>query len=198
MFTGIVETLGMVKELTPSGTNLQIRMESALTAELRIDQSVSHNGVCLTVDGFTDGDYTITCIRETLEKTNLGRLKPGDRVNLERCMPVNGRLDGHIVQGHVDTTGKVQEINNLDGSFEIVVTYDHDELYTVSKGSITVNGVSLTVVRSEDGLFSIHVIPYTWEHTNLGTLQPGDTVNLEFDILGKYIAAYLHKIKASI
>lgn len=198
MFTGIVETLGIVKALTPLGTNLQIRMESPLTADLKIDQSVSHNGVCLTIDGFTGGDYTVTCIRETLEKTNLGTLKPGDRVNLERCMPVNGRLDGHIVQGHVDTTGKVKAINSLDGSFEMVVTYEHDELYTVGKGSITVNGVSLTVVRSEDRLFSVHIIPYTWEHTNLGGLQPGDVVNLEFDILGKYIAAYLHKIKASI
>jgi riboflavin synthase len=188
MFTGIIETLGTVQELTTENTNLHLRIQSALTPELKIDQSIAHNGVCLTVVALDDASYTVTAIQETLQKTNLGHLKVGDLINLERCMKLGDRLDGHIVQGHVDQTGVVQKIENQNGSWLIGFKYDEGEHVTVSKGSICVNGTSLTVVDSEPGYFSVAIIPYTWEHTNFHTLKVGDTVNLEFDIIGKYIA----------
>ncbi len=188
MFTGIIETLGTVQELTTENTNLHLRIQSALTPELKIDQSIAHNGVCLTVVALDDASYTVTAIQETLQKTNLGHLKVGDLINLERCMKLGDRLDGHIVQGHVDQTGVVQKIENQNGSWLIGFKYDENEHVTVSKGSICVNGTSLTVVDSEPGYFSVAIIPYTWEHTNFHTLKVGDTVNLEFDIIGKYIA----------
>jgi len=192
MFTGIIESLGIIKGITEKGTNKTFVLSCGFTAELKIDQSLAHNGVCLTVDGlFDDGTYSVTAIKETLERTNLGTLQIGHAVNLERCMPMNGRIDGHIVQGHVDTTGTCRAINEKDGSWECIFTYndqDKTEYLTVEKGSICVNGVSLTVVRSEKGLFSVHIIPYTFEHTSFKTLKAGDAVNLEFDIIGKYVA----------
>ena len=193
MFTGIIESLGEIKEITTKGTNKTFVLECGFTPELKIDQSLAHNGVCLTVDGLFDNAYSVTAIEETLNRTNLGELQAGDTVNLERCMVMNGRIDGHIVQGHVDTTGICTEINEKNGSWECVFTYDGEGksgYLTVEKGSICVNGVSLTVVRSEKGLFSVHIIPYTFEHTNFKHLKPGHTVNLEFDIIGKYVAQY--------
>lgn len=193
MFTGIIESLGKIKEITAKGTNKTFVLECNFTHELKIDQSLAHNGVCLTVDGLFDNQYSVTAIQETLERTNLGALQVGDVVNLERCMVMNGRIDGHIVQGHVDTTGTCTEINEKNGSWECVFTYDSQNksgYLTVEKGSICVNGVSLTVVRSEKGLFSVHIIPYTFENTSFKILKPGHTVNLEFDIIGKYVAQY--------
>ena len=194
MFTGIIEALGTVREISIQGGNKTFVLECPFTSELKIDQSLAHNGVCLTVDGlFGDNRYSVTAIRETLERSNIGEWAVGDVVNLERCMVMNGRIDGHIVQGHVDTTGLCTEINEMDGSLECVFTYDGQGktgYLTVEKGSICVNGVSLTVVRSEKGLFSVHIIPYTFEHTAFKTLKPGQQVNLEFDIIGKYVAQY--------
>lgn len=193
MFTGIIETLGHIKEISINGSNKTFVLECGFSNELKIDQSLAHNGVCLTVDGLFENGYSVTAIQETLERTNLGKLNVGDAVNLERCMVMNGRIDGHIVQGHVDTTGTCVEINEKNGSWECVFRYDDQgkaEYLTVEKGSICVNGVSLTVVRSEKGLFSVHIIPYTFEHTAFNSLKPGHSVNLEFDIIGKYVAKY--------
>lgn len=193
MFTGIIESLGTVKNITEKGTNKTYFLSCSFLSELKIDQSLAHNGVCLTVDGLFENEYSVTAIKETLERTNLGALQIGDVVNLERCMIMNGRIDGHIVQGHVDTTGICQEVNEKNGSWEFVFTYDDlnkAEYLTVEKGSICVNGVSLTVVRSEKGLFSVHIIPYTFENTGFKNVKAGDAVNLEFDIIGKYVAKY--------
>jgi len=193
MFTGIIESLGIIKNITEKGTNKTFILECNFLSELKIDQSLAHNGVCLTVDGLFGNEYSVTAILETLERTNMGALKIGDVVNLERCMVMNGRIDGHIVQGHVDTTGTCKEINEKDGSWECIFTYEDlnkSEYLTVEKGSICVNGVSLTVVRSEKGLFSVHIIPYTFENTSFKNLKPGDAVNLEFDIIGKYVAKF--------
>lgn len=196
MFTGIIEKLGKVKSLTPEGTNLHVEIESDLAPELQIDQSVAHNGVCLTVVSKTDTSYVVTAIQETLEKSNLGDLAQGDAVNLERCMQMNGRLDGHIVQGHVDQTGVVTDIKEEDGSWIFSFTYDPSQgNVTVEKGSVTVNGTSLTVVNSKEGAFSVAIIPYTYEHTVFHALKVGDRVNLEFDIIGKYVARYFDQIK---
>lgn len=192
MFTGIIETLATVEKIENENSNIHFTFSSSITHELKIDQSVSHNGVCLTVVKIDNNKYTVTAIKETLDKTNLGQLAVGDIVNLERCMPANGRFDGHIVQGHVDTTGVCKEVNNLNGSWEFVFEHQKSSNFvTVQKGSITVNGVSLTVVKSEDNLFSVHIIPYTFEHTNFKTIKPGSKINLEFDIVGKYIAKML-------
>jgi riboflavin synthase len=191
MFTGIIEGLGKICEISEKGTNKTLVLECAFVHELKIDQSLAHNGVCLTVDGITGNRYSVTAIKETLERTNLGMPKPGDEVNLERCMLMNGRIDGHIVQGHVDITGICASVKDLNGSWEFVFTYDSankSEYLTVEKGSICINGVSLTVVKSEKDLFSVHIIPYTFENTVFKHLKPGDTVNLEFDIIGKYVA----------
>lgn len=186
MFTGIIEGLAKVEKIEAEGSNVHFTFSSAFTNELKIDQSVAHNGCCLTVVNIEGNNYTLTAIDETLKKTNLGKLAVGDLVNVERCMQMGGRLDGHIVQGHVDTTAECKEVIDLDGSKEYVFTYSGNDV-TVPKGSITVNGVSLTVVQSEANLFSVHIIPYTIEHTNFHTFKVGTAVNLEFDVIGKYV-----------
>jgi riboflavin synthase len=192
MFTGIIETIGEVVSLEQAGNNITFEIRSSLAPELKIDQSVAHNGCCLTVIAIQNDCYKVTAIQETLEKTNLKMWKPGTRVNLERCMQLGGRLDGHLVQGHVDTTAKCTQIQDFNGSIQF--TFEYEANYpTVSKGSITVNGVSLTVVESKSHSFSVCIIPYTLEHTNFHTLNVGDLVNLEFDILGKYVAKLLGK-----
>lgn len=192
MFTGIIETLATVTDIQKEGSNVHFTFRSGITQELKIDQSVAHNGVCLTVVKIDGHQYTVTAIDETLRKTNLGNLKAGDIVNLERCMPANGRFDGHIVQGHVDQTGKVTGITDNNGSWTYTVSYDPTKgNVTVEKGSITINGTSLTVVDSRDDSFSVCIIPYTYENTVFKALKTGDTVNLEFDIVGKYVARLL-------
>jgi len=189
MFTGIIETLGEVTERRQEQGNLHITVSSPVAAELKIDQSVAHNGVCLTVVALSDGKHTVTAIDETLQKSNIGHLKVGDLVNLERCMQMNGRLDGHIVQGHVDQTAICTEFREMHGSWEYTFEYDPAVgNVTVEKGSICVNGISLTVVNSKKNSFSVAIIPYTFEHTNLQQVNVGSVVNLEFDIIGKYVA----------
>jgi len=189
MFTGIIETIGRVVELKKDQDNLHLVIESDISNELKIDQSVAHNGVCLTVVALADGTHTVTAVAETLNKSNIGQLKEGNLINLERCMQMNGRLDGHIVQGHVDQTGICTEVKEMNGSWEYTFTYDPKiGNITVEKGSICVNGISLTVVNSQENAFSVAIIPYTYEHTNMQELKKGDTVNLEFDIIGKYVA----------
>jgi riboflavin synthase len=189
MFTGIIETIGRVIELKKDQDNLHLIIESDISNELKIDQSVAHNGVCLTVVAMADGTHTVTAVAETLNKSNLEKLKEGNFINLERCMQMNGRLDGHIVQGHVDQTGICTEVNDRSGSWEYSFRYDPSQgNVTVEKGSICVNGISLTVVNSIENSFSVAIIPYTYEHTNMQHIKKGDTVNLEFDIIGKYVA----------
>jgi len=187
MFTGIIENQATVISITQKGSNVDFVFESALAPELKIDQSLSHNGVCLTVTSIAENTYTVTAIQETLQRTNLGQLSPNQFVNLERCLPANGRLDGHIVQGHVDCVGSIDEIHDLDGSWMIFINRPVEAGLTVTKGSVCLNGISLTVVDSFPDAFSVAIIPYTWEHTNLSKLNLGDTVNIEFDILGKYM-----------
>lgn len=194
MFTGIVEATGRVRSVEVDRSNKTFWLECPFTQELSIDQSLAHNGVCLTVIGFQNGCYGVTAISETLEKTNLGQWKEGDLVNLERCMPAHGRFDGHIVQGHVDGTGIVQSISDDLGSWRIAFQHPvGDTFLTVPKGSVCVNGVSLTVVDSHPTGFSVAIIPYTWEYTNFHQLKAGDSVNLEFDILGKYMQILLQR-----
>jgi riboflavin synthase len=194
MFTGIIETLGEVLVANFDKGNLQLTIASPISGELKIDQSVAHNGVCLTVVALSSGTHTVTAIDETLAKTNLGIIKTGDLVNLERCMQMNGRLDGHIVQGHVDQTAECIALNELEGSWEYTFKYNAAQgNVTVEKGSICVNGISLTVVNSKDDTFSVAIIPYTYEHTNLQNVKLGDMVNLEFDIIGKYVAKLMGK-----
>ena len=194
MFTGIIETLAKVEKIEKENSNVHFTFSSGIAGELKIDQSVAHNGVCLTVVKLKENNYTVTAIDETLKRTNLGDLAEGALVNLERCMPANGRFDGHIVQGHVDTTAICKSVKNLNGSWEFVFEHEKSKSHiTVEKGSITINGVSLTVVDSTETSFSVHVIPYTFEHTNFNTFKPGSKVNLEFDIVGKYVAKLLNK-----
>ena len=194
MFTGIIETFGRVEKIERENSNINFTFSSSITSELKVDQSLSHNGVCLTVVKIIDKNYVVTAIEETLKRTNLGALGLGDMVNLERCMPANGRFDGHIVQGHIDTTAKCIEINNLNGSWIFVFEYEKNKNnITVEKGSVTINGVSLTVVNSEENIFSVCIIPFTFEHTNFNKLQLGSIVNLEFDIIGKYLKKLLNK-----
>lgn len=194
MFSGIVEEAAKIVALEREGGNLHITMECSFTDELKIDQSVAHNGVCLTVVKIEDNRYTVTAIQETLDRSNLGVLKVGDLVNLERSMMMNGRLDGHIVQGHVDQTAICTNVEEADGSHYFTFEYDFNPemakqgYMTVEKGSVTVNGVSLTVCNSKDNSFQVAIIPYTLEHTNFCQIQPGTKVNLEFDIIGKYIS----------
>lgn len=189
MFTGIIETLGVVKDIKKEQSNLHFYIESPISNELKIDQSVAHNGVCLTVVEVGNNVHKVTAIDETLRKTNLGFLQIGDIVNLERCMPANGRFDGHIVQGHVDQTATCIEKTDQQGSWLFTFQYDTStNNITVEKGSITVNGISLTVVNSQKDKFSVAIIPYTIEHTNLKFVEEGDIVNLEFDIVGKYVS----------
>ena len=190
MFTGIIETLARVEKIETEDSNIHFTFSCKFTDELKVDQSVAHNGTCLTVVSIDGNNYVVTAINETLERTNLGLLQEGNLVNLERCTKVGDRLDGHIVQGHVDTVGTCVDIIEMDGSTEYVFSYDYPDV-TVSKGSITINGVSLTVVQSEDKLFSVHIIPFTIEHTNFKTFQKGTKVNLEFDIIGKYVRKML-------
>lgn len=192
MFTGIIEQLGLVEAIEREGGNIHFTISAPFTNELKIDQSVAHNGVCLTVVELSEGNYTVTAIQETLDKTNLGNWQVGTKVNLERCMQMNGRLDGHIVQGHVDTTAKCIAIEDQNGSWKY--TFKHDPTQTtVEKGSVTVNGVSLTVVDSMQDTFSVCIIPYTHEHTNFHQLKVNDAVNLEFDIIGKYVAKMMNR-----
>lgn len=194
MFSGIVEEAATVVGLEKDKSNLHLTLKCSFTNELKIDQSVAHNGVCLTVVKKDGDNYTVTAIQETLDKSNLGILKVGDKVNLERSMMMNGRLDGHIVQGHVDQTAECVELKEADGSWYYTFRYDVDKAkaaqgyMTVEKGSVCVNGVSLTVVNSRDDRFSVAIIPYTYEFTNFHQIKPGSIVNLEFDILGKYIS----------
>ena len=189
MFTGIIETLGKIEEIKKEADNLQITINTPITPELKIDQSVAHNGVCLTVVAITENQYTVTAIRETIEKTNLSDWKSGDNVNLERAMKLGDRLDGHIVQGHVDQTAVCKNIEPANGSWYFTFEYDAElNNLTIEKGSITVNGVSLTVVNSKKNEFSVAIIPYTYEHTNFKNFEVGSRVNLEFDVIGKYVS----------
>ncbi len=189
MFTGIIESIGEIKELTGEGENLHITVKNDLTDELKIDQSVSHNGVCLTVVELKNDSYVVTAIKETLDKTNLKNLKIGSEVNLERAMKLGDRLDGHLVQGHVDEVGICVSIENMDGSWLFTFIYnDASGNITIEKGSITINGVSLTVVNSKKNEFSVAIIPYTYEHTNFRNIELDDKVNLEFDLIGKYLS----------
>ncbi len=192
MFTGIIEALGTVTAVVTEGSNLHLTVQSPITSELKIDQSVSHNGVCLTVVSLTDDQYTVTAIEETLNKTNIGQLTVGQTVNLERAMSAQARLDGHIVQGHVDKTGECIGVEALEGSWTYTFRYQPSETHIlVDKGSICINGVSLTVVDPKDDQFSVAIIPYTHEHTTFRNLQVGHQVNLEFDVIGKYIAKHI-------
>jgi riboflavin synthase len=187
MFTGIIEHIGEVVSLDREQDNLHISMRTPITSELKIDQSVAHNGVCLTVVAIKDDVYTVTAIKETLDKSNLGQLEVGHKVNIERCMKLGDRLDGHIVQGHVDQTAQCTYIRQEQGWHTYTFEYTPSQNITVEKGSVCVNGVSLTVVNSQKNSFSVAIIPYTYEHTNFQHLEVGSTVNLEFDIIGKYI-----------
>ncbi|MFV8269262.1 riboflavin synthase [Flavobacterium sp. GT2N3] len=189
MFTGIIETLGLIQEIKKENSNVHITMNTSITSELKIDQSVAHNGICLTVVSIKDNFYTVTAIDETIKKTNLANWKVGDSVNLERAMKLGDRLDGHIVQGHVDQIGTCITAEQTDGSW--LYTFEYDEKLnniTIEKGSITVNGVSLTVVNSKNNQFSVAIIPYTHEHTNFKTFKVGTKINLEFDVIGKYVS----------
>ncbi len=188
MFSGIIEEIGFVKSIVQDGSNIHLTILCSFCNELKIDQSISHNGVCLTVTGISDGTYDVICVEETLIRSNLGNLKTGDPVNLERCLKLGDRFDGHLVQGHVDETGKIKHMEDRNGSWMFHITYNTSSLnLTVEKGSICVNGVSLTVVKSLPSEFSIAIIPYTLQHTNFSVLKIGDSVNLEFDVVGKYI-----------
>lgn len=199
MFSGIVEEFATVTNLVKEQENLHLTLTCSFVGELKIDQSVSHNGVCLTVVNLTEDTYTVTAMKETLERSNLGQLKIGDKVNIERSMMMNGRLDGHIVQGHVDETAECIELRDADGSWYYTFRYKKDDemaakgYMTVDKGSVCVNGVSLTVCEPTDDTFTVAIIPYTYENTNFHTLTVGSVVNIEFDIIGKYIARMLKR-----
>ena len=189
MFTGIIETLGTVTNVVKEQENVHLTVKSSITHELKVDQSVAHNGVCLTVVNINKDEYTVTAIKETLDKTNTGKLKIADIVNLERAMKLGDRLDGHMVQGHVDETGICTNMKDENGSTVCTFKYTSSKNnITIEKGSITINGISLTVVNSKKDEFSVAIIPYTWEHTTFKTLQVNDVVNLEFDVIGKYVA----------
>lgn len=190
MFTGIIEGIGTIHNIIVEGTNRHIVLSSPFTHELKVDQSLAHNGICLTVVKIENDRYTVTAIKETLERTSMNGWKIGDQVNLERCMPANGRFDGHIVQGHVDTVATCTEIIDEKGSWKYFFTYNTKDV-TVEKGSITINGTSLTVVDSMDQGFSVAIIPYTYENTVFKNLEVDDRVNIEFDIIGKYVAKLL-------
>ncbi len=194
MFTGIIENLGEITAIEQENENFHFTIKSNFTAELKIDQSIAHNGVCLTIVKIKEDSYTVTAIKETLEKSNMRFLKVGDKINLERAMKLGERLDGHIVQGHVDQTAKCTAIKDENGSW--LFTFEYDSLkqnITIEKGSITINGISLTVVNSKKNSFSVAIIPYTYENTNFHTFKIGTVVNLEFDVIGKYVARLLEK-----
>ncbi len=189
MFTGIIESTGYVEHIENEGSNSHFKIRSPISSALKVDQSVAHDGVCLTVTEVVGDTHRVTAIAETLKRTSLINWTIGKQVNLERCMKADGRFDGHIVQGHVDCIGILDKIEDRNGSWGLYFTHaPGDTFITVPKGSICVNGVSLTVVESDSSFFSVEIIPYTWQHTNLGALKPGDSVNLEFDIIGKYLA----------
>ena len=194
MFTGIIEELGSVRKIEKNKGNIHLTIEAKFTPELRIDQSVAHNGVCLTIISIKDNQYSVIAIEETLKKTNLKNLIPGDKINLERCMKIGDRLDGHIVQGHIDLTAICTKIETLDGSWIFKFKYSKKSSTetTVEKGSITINGTSLTVVDSKESEFSVCIIPYTFENTSFKYLKEGDQVNIEFDIIGKYVARMMN------
>lgn len=188
MFTGIIENTGLVKNIEQNGSNMSFWIESPLFEDLKVDQSLSHNGVCLTIEAINGKMHKVTAIAETLEKTNLGELKKESCVNLERCMQLNGRLDGHIVQGHVDTTAQCIDLTEKNGSWEYV--FEIDEKFAgliIEKGSITLNGISLTIFNITSKSFTVAIIPYTYDHTNINTIKPGYKVNIEFDMIGKYV-----------
>ena len=194
MFTGIIETFGIIKTIKQENTNVHISIKSNITSELKIDQSVAHNGVCLTVVSINNDEYTVTAIQETIDKTSLDTWHEGDLINLERGMQLGNRLDGHIVQGHVDQIARCTAIEALDGSH--IFTFEYDKTkgnVTIEKGSITINGVSLTVVNSKNNSFSVAIIPYTIEHTNFKNFKIGTVVNLEFDVIGKYVARLMQQ-----
>ena len=192
MFTGIIEALGVVKEVITDGTNKRFRVESPLSASFKIDQSISHNGACLTVEEVSEKWHLVTAIDETLQKTTLRSWLPGTLVNLEQCLPMNGRLDGHFVQGHVDTKGTCTKLVEKEGSWEYTVSFPRNfAALMIEKGSICLNGISLTAYNVGEDEFTVAIIPYTYEHTNLKQLRVGDTVNLEFDMIGKYITRKL-------
>ncbi len=188
MFTGIIEQTGTIEKVEKKESNITLTVRAALTSELTIDQSVSHNGVCLTVESISENTYTVTAIAETIKKTNLGNWQQGSIVNLERCLRFDGRLDGHIVQGHVDTVGKCIEVIEKQGSWEYIISFDKNfAKLIIEKGSISLNGISLTIFNITDNSFTVAIIPYTFEHTNMHTLQVNDLVNIEFDMIGKYV-----------
>ena len=193
MFTGIIENMAEVVDVKTNKNNLDILFKSPLLPELKVDQSISHNGVCLTVADITKETYLVNVVKETIDKSNFSSLKVGDVVNIERSMMINDRLDGHIVQGHVDQIAECISIDENGGSYVMTFIYEKSNNITVEKGSICVNGISLTVCNSKENSFSVAIIPYTWENTNLKKIKIGDTVNLEFDIVGKYIAKLLTK-----
>ena len=194
MFTGIIETVGIIKDIQKENDNVHITVNSTITKELKIDQSVAHNGVCLTVVGIENENYTVTAIKETIDKTNLGNWQVNDLINLERAMKLGDRLDGHIVQGHIDQIGVCKEIIESNGSWYYTFQYDESlNNITIEKGSITVNGVSLTVVNSKDNEFSVAIIPYTYGHTNFKNFIIGTKINLEFDVVGKYVSKLFSK-----
>ena len=193
MFTGIIENMAEVIDVQTNKNNLDILFKCDLLSELKVDQSISHNGVCLTVADISNDTYLVNVVKETIDKSNFSSLKVGDKVNIERSMMINDRLDGHIVQGHVDQIAKCVSIEEQGGSYNMSFKYEKSDNITVEKGSICVNGISLTVCNSKENTFSVAIIPYTWDNTNLKNIKVGDTVNLEFDILGKYIAKLLSK-----
>ena len=196
MFTGIIEALGKVEKIVEEGSNYHLTFSSPISDELKIDQSLSHNGVCLTVVAMSPGEHTVTAIKETMDRTNFGDLKVGEVVNLERAMPANSRLDGHIVQGHVDKPGVCIAVKEEDGSWQYTFEYKlSKEHLLVDKGSVCINGVSLTVVSPKENTFSVAIIPYTYEHTNFHSIKKGSRINLEFDIIGKYISKYFEAYK---
>ncbi|MFM2360919.1 MAG: hypothetical protein RLY16_2912 [Bacteroidota bacterium] len=191
MFTGIIETIGQVESITIAGSNRNFWIKSSLTDTLKIDQSVAHNGVCLTVVAIENGLHCVTAVAETLEKTNLGQWQAGTFINLERCMPMNGRLDGHIVQGHVDSTATCTQIVQKDGSWEFSFSFDEKfAALVIEKGSISLNGISLTIFNITRNSFTVAIIPYTYEHTNMHTLEVNQRVNIEFDLIGKYVQRF--------
>ena len=193
MFTGIVETVALISKLEKKQGNLNITLKSKLSKEFKIDQSVSHNGICLTVVDVSEQEHVVTAIQETIEKSSVGSWKIGDSINLERAMKIGDRLDGHMIQGHVDQIGQCMKILEKNGSWMFTIKHESSNNITVEKGSIALNGISLTVVNSNENNFSVAIIPYTYNHTNFNNLKVGDNVNLEFDILGKYIAKMLSK-----
>ena len=193
MFTGIIENMAEVVDVKPNKNNLDITFKSDLVSELKVDQSISHNGVCLTVADISNETYLVNVVKETIDKSNFDSIRVGDMVNVERSMMLNDRLDGHIVQGHVDQIAECVSIDEQGGSYVMTFKYKKSENITVEKGSICVNGISLTVCNSKENTFSVAIIPYTWDNTNLKNINVGDTVNLEFDIVGKYIAKLLSK-----